>query len=200
MRFCARMARSPAASCTMKLRATASVTRPRRLMNSDRSPPAQYSSTRNIRFSSLMISCSLMMLSCLLRCNTLISDSSDSRNLRLSFSSLISLMATSSPVSTCRARHTTAKEPLPICFSTSHRPITHGDVAPPATPHDADGTVTTGASGLAEGGGVMSLLYGVSPRRQRLRENARASSANLFSSSKTTRCLGVSHTPSTRSA
>ena len=126
MRFCARMARSPEAIWAMKRRATGSSTRPTRRMNSDTSPPAQYSRTRNMRRSSLMMSCSFMMLSWRLRRSTLISDSSDSRSLRLSFSSCISFTATLARVVTCRARHTTANEPRPICFSTSHCPMTRG--------------------------------------------------------------------------
>mmetsp|Transcript_5985 Transcript_5985/g.26811 ORF Transcript_5985/g.26811 Transcript_5985/m.26811 type:complete len:243 (+) Transcript_5985:566-1294(+) len=153
MRFCARMARRPDAICFMKCRATSSVTRPCFLINSDTSPPAQYSRTRKIFFSSLMMSWSLMMLPWRERWRTWISDSRDSRSLRLSLSSRISFTATRWPVSACRARQTTAKEPRPICLSTRQCPIWRTSVEGV----DVAGAGPTAGSPGADGGGSTSM-------------------------------------------
>ena len=93
------------------------------------------------------------MFPCLLRCRTWISDSKDSRSLRLSLSRRISLTATRWPVSACLARHTTAKDPRPICLSTCQCPIRRGATGAGATAGAEPGSA--GAS--AAGGGSTSI-------------------------------------------
>jgi hypothetical protein len=124
---CKRIADKPFANCVMKCFATASLTRPRFRINSDKFPPAQYSNikyTLSIRKSSTT-STNFIMFLCFAFLNTVISNSNASLSFGCKPRVDISLIATVSFDCSSNPFQTVAKEPLPMGWFSSEEKIAY---------------------------------------------------------------------------
>jgi hypothetical protein len=124
---CKRIADKPFANCVMKCFATASLTRPRFRINSDKFPPAQYSNikyTLSVRKSSTT-STNFIMFLCFAFLNTVISNSNASLSFGCKPRVDISLIATVSFDCSSNPFQTVAKEPLPMGWFSSEEKIAY---------------------------------------------------------------------------